>query len=168
MTETSPPAARFAPNGDRYTAALFIDANSLYLWSTEQPQPLTPGLRWIQSNKTYRKQYLSTGGSFEALQYLYYSQALLDAQGLNVNIEHQYFQGEKYVYGYKCDGYVNINGKEIVYEFHGKDINIMEKYLYSRRLLFSWMQMPKETNKTTDKSSRKMGEEKTSSLITWS
>lgn len=120
MTETSPPAARFAPNGDRYTSALCIDANSLYLWSTEQLQPLTPGLRWVKSNQKYQKQYLSTGGSFAALQYLYYSQALLDAQGLNVNIEHQYFQGEKFVYGYKCDGYVNINGKEIVYEFHGK------------------------------------------------
>ena len=92
----------------------------MYLWSTEQNQPLTPGLRWIKSNKNYRKQYLATGGSFKALQYLYYQQALLDRAGYNVNIEHAYFQGEKYVYGYKCDGYVSIDGREIVYEFHGE------------------------------------------------
>ena len=120
MTETSPEAARFAPNGDPYTIVLFEDFSSMYLWSTMQPQPLTPGLRWVKSNNTtYEKQYLSTGGSFRALQYLYYRQALLDEQGLNVNIEHQYFRGEKYVYGFKCDGYVVIDGQEIVFEFHG-------------------------------------------------
>ena len=119
MTNTSPEAARIAPNGDPYTMILFNDFTSMYLWSTNQPQPLTPGLRWVKSGSTYKKQYLSTGGSFRALQYLYYCQAQLDEQGLNVNIEHQYFRGEKYVYGYKCDGYVVIDGREIVFEFHG-------------------------------------------------
>lgn len=119
MSTSSPHAARFAPNGNAFTSALCIDFTSMYLWSTQQNQPLTPGLRWVRSKRKYTKQYLSTGGSFKALQYLYYSQALLDRAGYNVNIEHAYFQGEKFVYGYKCDGYVNINGREIVFEFHG-------------------------------------------------
>ena len=123
MTTTSPPAARFAPNGNPFTSALFLDFNSMYLWSTQQNQPLTPGLRWVKSASNYTKQYLSTGGSFKALQYLYYQQALLDRAGYNVNIEHAYFQGEKFVYGYKCDGYVNIDGREIVFEFHGENLN---------------------------------------------
>ena len=118
-TTSSPHAARFAPNGAPYTSALCVDFTSMYLWSTKQNQPQTPGLRWVKSKQNYIKQYLSTGGSFKALQFLYFSQALLDRAGYNVNIEHAYFPGEKYVYGFKCDGYVNINGREIVYEFHG-------------------------------------------------
>ena len=120
MSETSPPAARFAPNGNPFTSALFVDFTAMYLWSTQQVQPLTPGLRWVKSNNKYIKQYLSTGGSFKALQYLYYQQALLNKAGYDVQIEHAYHQGEKDVYGYKCDGYVNLDGREIVFEFHGK------------------------------------------------
>ena len=120
MTTSSPPSARFAANGDPYTAVLSLDANSMYLWSQKQNQPLTPGLRWIKNdNGKYTKQYLSTGGSFKALQYLYYSQAILDKEGYNVTIEHQYHQGEKIIYGQKVDGYVRIGQKEIVFEFNG-------------------------------------------------
>ena len=128
MSTTTPPAARFAPNGNPFTCALFVDFNSMYLWSTKQNQPLTPGLRWVKSNGKYIKQYLATGGSFKALQYLYYQQALLERAGYNVNIEHAYFHGEKYVYGYKCDGYVNLGGREIVFEFHGKSSTHFFRY----------------------------------------
>ena len=118
---SSPHSARFAPNGDPFTAISAVDENSMYLWSQQQNMPLTPGLRWVKNkNGKFTKQILSTGNSLKALQYLYYQQSLLDKQGIDVTIEHQYHQGEKWVYGYQCDGYVKINGKEIVYEFNGE------------------------------------------------
>ena len=117
---SSPRSARFAPNGDPFTAISAVDENSMYLWSQQQNMPLTPGLRWVKNkNEKFTKQILSTGNSLKALQYLYYQQSLLDKQGIDVTIDHQYHQGEKWVYGYKCDGYVKIGGKEIVFEFNG-------------------------------------------------
>ena len=119
-SQSSPHSARFAPNGDPFTIVAALDSNSMYLWSTEQNMPLTPGLRWVKNKKgKFTKNILSTGNSFKALQFIYYQQSLLDKQGINVTIEHQYHQGEKWVYGYQCDGYVKINGKEIVFEFNG-------------------------------------------------
>ena len=119
-SQSSPHSARFAPNGDPFTIVTALDSNSMYLWSTEQNMPLTPGLRWVKNkNGKFTKNILSTGNSFKALQFIYYQQSLLDKQGVGATIEHQYHQGEKWVYGYKCDGYVKIGGKEIVFEFNG-------------------------------------------------
>ena len=120
MTESSPVAARFAPNGNPFTSVAFFDFNSMYLWSQQQNQPLTPGLRWVKNGEYFQKRILSPNGSFGALQYLYYCQALLAITNPGINIEHQYFHGEKTVHGYKVDGYVKIEGKEIVYEYNGK------------------------------------------------
>ena len=120
MTQTSPEAARFAPNGNLFTAIAFFDFNSMYLWSQLQPQPLTPGLRWVRNGKTFEKRIMAPNNSFGALQYLYYCQALLAITHPGVNIEHQYFQGERTVHGHKVDGYVQIDGKEVVFEYNGK------------------------------------------------
>ena len=119
-SQSSPHSARFAPNGDPYSSVVAYDSNSLYLWSQKQNMPLTPGLRWVKNkNGKFTKNILCTGNSFKALQFIYYQQSLLDKQGTGVTIEHQYHQGEKLVYGYKCDGYAKIGGKEIVFEFNG-------------------------------------------------
>ena len=120
MTQTSPPAARFAPNGSLFTTVVFLDFNSMYLWSQQQVQPLTPGLRWVRRENHFEKRVLTTGNSFRALQFIYYCQALLDETNPGVQIQHQYFQGEKKIYGQKVDGYYRIDGKEIVLEFNGK------------------------------------------------
>ena len=120
MTQTSPPAARFAPNGSLFTIIVFLDFNSMYLWSQLQVQPLTPELRWVRRGSYFEKRVLTTGNSFRALQFIYYCQALLDETNPGVKIQHQYFQGEKTIYGHKVDGYYRIDGKEIVLEFNGK------------------------------------------------
>ena len=127
MSQTSPHAARYAPNGSKFTAIAFFDFNSMYLWAQKQNMPLTPGLRWVKSSngnprEPFSKKILASGNSVEALQYLYYCQALLDNQGVEVNIEHQYFHGEKTIYGYKVDGYAKINDREIVWEYQGEFI----------------------------------------------
>ena len=90
----SPPASKIAPNGDLYTALLFLDFNSMYLWSQMQNMPLGPGLRWIFHGKKFRKYVLQGQTSFAAVQWLQYEQTKY-----NVQIQHAYHQGEKLVYG---------------------------------------------------------------------
>ena len=143
MTQSSPEAARFAPNGKPFTAIAFFDFNSMYLWSQLRPMPLTPGLRWIKNGDRFQKRILTTNSSFGALQYLYYCQALLAITNPGLNIEHQYFHGEKTVYGEKVDGYIQIDGKEIVFEYNGKYLVpifslIVTNYL---RMLLAWVRM---------------------------
>ena len=120
MGQASPYAARHAPNTSQFTAIAFFDFNSMYLWAQQQQMPLTPGLRWVKMSNQFQKRILSSGNSFEALQYLYYCQALLDEEGSGINIEHQYFHGERKIHGYKVDGYARHNGKEIVWEYNGE------------------------------------------------
>ena len=122
MTQSSPEAARRAPNGNPFTAIVFFDFNSMYLWSQLQVQPLTPGLRWVKNGRVFQKRIMSPNSSFGALQFIYYCQALLDVTNPGLNIEHQYFHGEKIVYGHKVDGYYRVGGKEIVLEFNGKNL----------------------------------------------
>lgn len=122
--------ARFAANGDPFTIIVCFDFNSMYLWAQQQLMPLTPGLRWVKNEEgVYIKQYLCPGGSFKALQFIYYSQAQLDQAGYNVTIDHQYHQGEKTVYGQKLDGYVRIGNREIAFEFNG-NIDYLEIYKF--------------------------------------
>ena len=51
----SPTASKIAPNGDPYTALLFLDFNAMYLWSQEQEMPLGPGLKWIPIQGGFKK-----------------------------------------------------------------------------------------------------------------
>ena len=90
----SPPASKIAPNGDFYTALLFLDFNSMYLWSQMQDMPLGPGLRWKPSKRGFFKKVLQEQTSFSAVQWLQYEQTKY-----NVQIQHAYHQGEKLVYG---------------------------------------------------------------------
>ena len=90
----SPPASKIAPNGDLYTALLFLDFNAMYLWSQMQDMPLGPGLRWKPSKRGFFKKVLQEQTSFSAVQWLNYEQTKY-----NVQIQHAYHQGEKLVYG---------------------------------------------------------------------
>ena len=67
MDQTGSLASRIAPNGDLYTALLFLDFNAMYLWSQEQDLPLSPGLRWTLSNGYYTKKPLASNTSLSAL-----------------------------------------------------------------------------------------------------
>ena len=66
----------------------------MYLWSQQQDMPLGPGLRWISYEKGYRKYVLQGQTSFSAVQWLQYEQTKYQVQ-----IQHAYHQGEKFVYG---------------------------------------------------------------------
>ena len=107
----SPPASKFAPNGDRYSALLFLDFNAMYLWSQEQDLPLSPGLRWTLTNGFYKKKPLLPNTSLSALQWLYYKQAELVNNGSDAVIKHGYHQGEEKILSYQVDGYAVINGR---------------------------------------------------------
>ena len=90
----SPLASKIAPNGNPYTALLFLDFNAMYLWSQQQEMPLGPGLRWIRHKNGFRKFVLQGQTSFSAVQWLQYEQTKYQVQ-----IQHAYHQGEKVVYG---------------------------------------------------------------------
>ena len=115
MTDAdSPPASKLAPNGDKYSALLFLDFNAMYLWSQEQAMPLGPGIRWIPSQRGFRKIVLQGQTSFSAVQWLQWEQTKI-----NVQIQHAFHHGEIEVHGYKVDGYAVINGVETVWEYNG-------------------------------------------------
>ena len=119
MDQTGSLASRIAPNGDLYTALLFLDFNAMYLWSQEQDLPLSPGLRWILSKGYYTKKPLASNTSLSALQWIYYKQAELKASGSDVVIQHGYHHGEETIHGYQVDGYAVINGRPTVFEYNG-------------------------------------------------
>ena len=125
MTDKSPESARFAPNGSRYTALLFEDFNSMYLWSEEQDMPLTPGIRWLKNGSSFSKHSLAYthGASFKSLQWIYYLQGELDLNKKDVNIDHKYFKGEKSIETddgvYPVDGFAIIDGVKTIFEFNG-------------------------------------------------
>ena len=125
MTDTSPESARFAPNGFRYTAIIFVDFNSMYLWSEEQDMPLTPGIRWLKNGLFFSKHSLAYthGASFKSLQWIYYLQGKLDLSKKGINIEHKYYKGEKSIVTddgvYPVDGFAIIDGVKTIFEFNG-------------------------------------------------
>ena len=88
MGTPGPPASKIAPNGDPYTSLLFLDFNSMYLWSQEQDLPLSPGLHWKLVDGRFRKEVMVGQVSFSAMQWLYYQQTKYET-----TIHHAYFQG---------------------------------------------------------------------------
>ena len=126
MTNESPVNARIAPNGNPFTSIAFFDVNSMYLDSFMKDLPLTPGLRWTKSRGNYfNKVHLSFGTSFKSLQYLYWLEQDLKMKGYDGVLQHAYHRGEKYLKGFKVDAYAVIDGTEVVYEFHGNCLTIL-------------------------------------------
>ena len=136
-----PNAARFAPNGEPFTKISFFDFNALYLWSQAQEFPTTPGERTIifcetlnicalgilwelSSNKKYfRKKTMSYNNSLGAIQWLMFQQSvcsdLVDSKANRVKLEHQYYRGEFKFHDYLIDGYANVDGVHVFFEFLG-------------------------------------------------
>ena len=115
LTEAeSPTASKIAPNGNPYTSLIFVDFNSMYLWSQQQDMPLSPGLEWTLVNGKFKKNVLIPNSSFSSIQWLYFQQTQH-----NETIHHAYHQGEKIIHGYKVDGYAIINGQKTVFEYNG-------------------------------------------------
>ena len=122
MGTESPLNARFAPNGDPHTCVIFVDFNSMYLWSQYQLLPLTPGIHWTKKGQKFHKSHMATQISFKALQWLYMeqeSERCKDKDGNRVQMDHAYFHGEKEIFNAKVDGYAFIDGKHVIWEFNG-------------------------------------------------
>ena len=122
MGSESPQNARIAPNGDPFTSCIFLDFNSMYLWSQDQELPLGKGIKWKLDGEKYVKSHMSTQVSFKALQWLYMEQESVrckDKHGNRVQMHHDYFQGEKTIFNSTVDGYAFINNRHVVWEFNG-------------------------------------------------
>ena len=117
LTDSPSPAnSKFSPSNHRFTSVSFFDVNSMYLASQLKPMPLTPGLEWTLKKKGFSKKVLMPGVSLKALQWIYYLQA---TKFRNHQIQHAYHRGEKDLYGYKVDGYLQIENEHISLEFNG-------------------------------------------------
>jgi len=53
---------------------LFIILSALYLWSQNQKLPTTPGILWERHGNSFRKNIMTTGNSYAALQWLLFAQ----------------------------------------------------------------------------------------------
>ena len=120
-SEDSPHAARHTPDGSALTHAIFLDFNSMYLWAQSEAMPLTPGILWTASGSTFKKSVMTSGTSFGAVQWLEYIQQTecFDCEGNRVQLHHKYHQGEVDFEGYKPDGYAQIDGEDIFFEYLG-------------------------------------------------
>ena len=124
---TIPHAATHAPNGDPFTQIIFLDFNAMYLWSQKQPMPTTPGIHWElkrrNGNSYFRKKIMSYGNSLGAVQWLYFiqdtSDLLVDKNGVRVQLQHQYYRGEKNYNGFLVDGYACVDGAHVFFEYLG-------------------------------------------------
>ena len=135
MDETGPIASRVAPNGDLYSALLFLDFNAMYLWSQEQDLPLGPGLRWTMVNGIFHKKSLKgRNPSLAELQWIYYEQEMLKRSGSNVVIQHAYLHGQEKIHIYQVDGYAIIDGQPTVYEYVGCYVSLLHVYTSTRTL----------------------------------
>ena len=123
-----PDAAKFAPNGDPYTAVIPYDFNSLYPWALLQDMPTGPGVHWDSSltngNRHYFiKKNLLPSSSLEEFQYLMYMNhndpRFINSEGKPYLMHHAYYRGQQVIVGIKVDGYVETPQKKYVLEFHG-------------------------------------------------
>ena len=118
---TSPTAARHTPDGALLTHAVFLDFNSMYLWSQSKNMPLTPGILWTANGSFFRKSIMAPGVSFGQVQWLMYLQVTqcYDSNHQKVQISHAYFRGEVNFDGHKPDGFAVIDGVKHFYEYLG-------------------------------------------------
>ena len=121
-----PKSSQFAENGDKFTRIQFFDFNALYLFAQKQPFPATPGIHWEFVEKRggfFSKTTMAPGVSFSQIQWLLFIDAndekLIKNDGTRACLEHAYYRTEFDFHGYKIDGYANVDGQNLFYEFLG-------------------------------------------------
>ncbi|CBY10608.1 unnamed protein product [Oikopleura dioica] len=81
----APYNAKYTKSGEQFTKITFLDFNALYLWSQNQKLPTTPGILWERHGNSFRKNIMTTGNSYAALQWLLFAQEndpnLIDKNG---------------------------------------------------------------------------------------
>ena len=111
---TSPHNARFVPNGRPLTQVGAWDSNSMYLWSSDQPMPLGPGIRWNKSGRYFRKSVMHRNVSLGQMQWLYFIEATE-----NIKLEHAFYHGEANCEGFFPDGFAIIGSVKHYWEYLG-------------------------------------------------
>ena len=87
--------------------------------------PCGPGVLWElnKDGKSFWKKSLCYGTSFEELQFMmllqFHDPRFVGADGDIVQIEHNYFRGQRKISGYDVDGYAEVDGRKIIIEFNG-------------------------------------------------
>ena len=70
-----PHAARYAPNGQKFSSIISLDFTSMYLTCQGKEMPTSPGIIWEKAdNGKYTKNIMCDGHSFKAQQWLCYRQ----------------------------------------------------------------------------------------------
>ena len=94
----------------------------MYLFSQEQDLPCGPGIEWTLKGHKFKKSVMISQVSFVQIQWILTMQETdicLDRNGNRVQIAHAYHQNEIVMNGHKPDGYANVDGRHIFFEFLG-------------------------------------------------
>lgn len=143
-----PRVTQYAPNGEPFTRICFWDFNSLYLYTQKLDFPSTPGnvqnivyvvsqfltrcylinlyivgILWEKRKSYFVKSVMARGCSLAATQWLFYVQEtcsdLVQSDNSRARLHHMYYRGEHKFGEFDIDGYANVDGKHIFYEFLG-------------------------------------------------
>ena len=120
--DRGPRNSRFAPNGCPYSYFLFLDFNSLYLYSQDQLLPLGPGVLWSKSGNYFTKKVMVSGvsrGQIEWLQWLQTQDICIDSTGRRVKIAHGMNGNEHVVSNRPVDGFFQKDGENYYLEYYG-------------------------------------------------
>ena len=74
----------FLTSSETIINSLFIILSALYLWSQNQKLPTTPGILWERHGNSFRKNIMTNGNSYAALQWLLFRTEKINiAQSIN-------------------------------------------------------------------------------------
>ena len=81
------------------------------------------GIHWIRKRNFFYKRTMTNGASLKALQWLVFVQEndsrLMNGNNERVRLEHKFFRGEKRILEWDIDGFAEVDGKKLFYEFLG-------------------------------------------------
>lgn len=95
----------------------------MYLFSQEQDLPCGPGIEWRVKGNTFHKSVMISQISFPQIQWLMFiqeSDICIDSNGSRIQIQHGYFRDEIVINGYKPDGFMLRDNRQIFFEFLGE------------------------------------------------
>ena len=95
---------------------------SIFIQCQNQPLPTTAGVLWTPYQNGFKKKVLSAKTSLGALQWITYLQDhspdLRTTNG-RVQIDHEYFRGEKKIGNFEIDGFAVNGDAKFFYEYNG-------------------------------------------------